>query len=142
MPWIFDCSTGKQYDPSGKLVGIGYAGGNCGHNPEGVNNPALQAAKCVGPLPYGPKEDGTPNGYTLGTPVEGSHLGPLAIPLIPDSDNIMFGRGSFYVHADLISGPPHSASEGCNVQSHTVRAAMAESSDNRLLVVNGYKLGA
>jgi hypothetical protein len=125
--WTYEQSTGKLYDPFGNLVSTGYAGGNCGNNPEGVNNPDLQAAKCVGPLPVGV--------YTFGTPEEGTHLGAFAIPLIPDPANNMFGRGSFFCHGDNTRGD-QSASEGCIIQSHTTRAAMWASSDHQIQVIS------
>jgi len=36
--WVFEITTGNMYDSNGKLVSKGYAGGNCGKNPEGINN--------------------------------------------------------------------------------------------------------
>src|SRR5271165_1598654 len=99
MSWIFEQGTGKMY----KLVEVGYSGGNEGKNPEGKNNPSMDGVKGVGPLPKGV--------YTLGTPVQQSHLGPFAIPLVPDPANDMKGRGDFYVHGDTT--PSGNASEGC-----------------------------
>ena len=81
--WAFEITTGNMYDPNGKLVSSGYAGGNCGKNPEGIDNPDDEGLKNIGPLPEGI--------YTFGTPVEHSQLGAFAIPLIPDPATICWG---------------------------------------------------
>lgn len=124
--WTFEITTGKWYDPSGAYVSTGYTGGNCGKNLEGVNNPADEGLKNIGPLPEGL--------YTFGTPVDHSQLGAFAIPLIPDPANDMKGRGDFYVHGDL-AGAYHAASEGCIIQPPTTRHAAWDSPDHRLQVV-------
>ena len=104
--------TGKLFTDAGEIMGTGYAGGNCGQNPEGRNNPDMQDAKAIGPLPCGR--------YRLGEPVMQSHLGPYAIPLIPDASNEMYGRGAFYMHGDRTNAPG-CASEGCVIQGRNVR---------------------
>ena len=111
MNYTFEITTGKLYDQEGLFMSQGYAGGNCGKNPEGVDNPADEGFKDIGPLPEGL--------YTPGTLVPSSHLGVDAIPLIPDPSNDMKGRGGFYMHGDTT--PPGNASEGCIVQPHTAR---------------------
>lgn len=113
-----------MFDPSGVFVSRGYAGGNKGKNPEGINNPAMQCVKDIGPLPVG--------FYTFGVPVVKSHLGPYAIPLIPDAANIMCGRGDFYCHGDTT--PSGNASEGCIIMPRTVRNAMWASVDHTIQV--------
>jgi len=90
--WIFESSTGEWFDPNGTFLVKGYAGGSCGKNPEGINNPKLQGEAKIGPLPEGL--------YTLGNLVLESHLGKFAISLVPDPSNNMMGRGDFYVHGD------------------------------------------
>jgi hypothetical protein len=124
--WTFDSSTGWLTDPSGTQIEKGYAGGNLGKNPEGICNKAYQYTPLIGPLPVG--------WYTFGVAVEGTHLGPLAIPLTPDEENDMRGRGEFYVHGDAI-GHPRCASEGCMVFSHSTRTLISESGDKQLRVV-------
>jgi len=123
--WQFEITTGKMHEPSGAVVDIGYAGGNQGRNPEGVNNPADESLKDIGPLPEGT--------YTFGEPVEHSKLGPFAIPLIPDPSNDMHGRGDFYCHGDTAS-LDHSASEGCIIMSRKTRDAMWSSDDHTIQV--------
>jgi hypothetical protein len=124
--FVFEQSTGKMFDPSGEFIGIGYAGGNCGKNPEGVCNSALQASHSIGPLPQGL--------YSLGVAVEGSHLGAFAIPLIPDAKNEMFGRSAFYCHGDN-SAANQSASEGCVVIAPSIRHMIYNSTCKQIRVV-------
>ena len=90
--WIFEISTGKFFAPGPVLKSKGYAGGNCGKNPEGINNADMQSVHDIGPLPEGL--------YTRGKLVPQSHLGRDAIALIPDPSNEMHGRGDFYLHGD------------------------------------------
>ena len=110
---------------NGEHVIFGYAGGNCGHNPEGKNNPAMQNVPKAGPLPQGK--------YKFGTPIPQSHLGPFAIPLLPDPSNQMFGRSDFFVHGDTT--PSGNASEGCIILPRANRNEMASSPDNELEVI-------
>jgi hypothetical protein len=124
MTWTFKQSTGELFDADMVLSSVGYAGGNCGKNIEGKNNPSMQSVQCVGPLPQGV--------YTLSLPVEGTHLGPFAIPLIPDANNEMFGRGRFYIHGDTT--PSGNASEGCVIMPRAIRGAMAASGDTLTVV--------
>ena len=125
--WTFEQRTGKLYDPTGKLIATGYAGGNCGKNPEGKNNPEMQGVPKVGPLPVGT--------YTRGEVLMSSHLGPFAIPLLPNSGNDMLGRGGFYMHGDTT--PSGNASEGCLIIPRAVRESFYASTDP-LEVVSDY----
>jgi Protein of unknown function (DUF2778) len=124
--WTYKSGTGELLDPSGNHVETGYAGGDKGAHKEGINNPVYQYTPDIGPLPVG--------WYTFGTPVEGTHLGPLAIPLTPDVDNDMRGRGDFYCHGDHI-GAPGTASDGCMIFSHATRTLISQSPDHRLQVI-------
>ena len=124
--WTFEIVNGKMHEPSDAVVDIGYAGGNQGKNPEGVNNPADEGLKDIGPLPEGL--------YTFGEPIEHSKLGAFAIPLIPDPGNDMHCRGDFYCHGDT-AALDHSASEGCIIMSRPTREAMWASADHTLQVV-------
>ena len=132
--WTFEVRTGKWYNPNGAIVVKGYAGGNCGKNPEGVNNPDLEDQPCIGPLPEGL--------YTFGTLInidpdktkwEKPHLGPHAIPLIPDPSNNMKGRSGFFIHGDTT--PSGNASEGCIILNRPYRDAAAASPDQQVKVV-------
>ena len=125
--WTFEQRTGKLYDPTGKLIAIGYAGGNCGKNPEGKNNPDMQGVPKVGPLPVGL--------YTRGAVILQSHLGPFAIPLVPAPSNNMLGRGGFYMHGDTT--PSGNASEGCAIMPRAVREEFYQATEP-LEVVSDY----
>jgi hypothetical protein len=104
MTWLYKQTSG-ELDHSGTVVGTGYSG----HGP-GLNNPAMQQAHDVGPIPQG--------GYTIGpprTPID--HLGPLALPLTHVSGNV-FGRSEFFIHGDN-TAHDHSASDGCIISLTT-----------------------
>lgn len=126
MAWTYKISTGELFSPDGNKIATGYAGGNCGKNPEGINNVDMQAVKCIGPLPVGL--------YTFGQPVEHSHLGAFAIPLEPNDHNVMHGRAGFFMHGDL-TGKFRSASEGCIIVGPDARHACHASEDEQLQVV-------
>lgn len=112
--YTWESSTGKCYDDNGLLLAFGYAGGDEGHAPEGVNNPYLQDVPNVGPLPSG--------FYTIGKPYDHPKCGECFLPLTPASDNEMFGRGGFGIHGDLVSAPGQKkASDGCIILPLDVR---------------------
>jgi hypothetical protein len=123
--WVYQQDTGKMYSHYQVLVATGYAGGNEGNNPEGINNPDMQNVKAIGPLPKG--------AYTFGEPILKSNLGPFAIPLIPDENNKMFGRDGFFCHGDTT--PSGNASKGCIIMPRAIREAMWASPERQLMVV-------
>lgn len=123
--WTYEQNTGRLYRSDGTHAATGYAGGNEGDNPEGVNNHAMQGIKSVGPLPVGR--------YTFGEVIMQSHLGPFAIPLIPDRDNVMLGRGGFFCHGDTT--PSGNASQGCIIMPRAVRNEMYASDDKQISVI-------
>lgn len=123
--WTYSQSSGVLLDPDGEIADTGYAGGNCGHNPEGINNPDMQDVHAVGPLPQGV--------YSLGEPENSPHLGPFAIPLIPDPANEMFGRSGFFMHGDSVA-KPGCASEGCIIMPRSVRQAVIARKDQMITV--------
>lgn len=123
----YNQDNGQLFNAEGTLIATGYAGGDQGKRPDGVNNHALQAVHSVGPIPCGV--------YTFGFPVEHSQLGPFAIPLQPGPDNEMFGRSGFYMHGDTPE-MNHSASDGCIIMPLEVRKACWTSDDHTLLVVS------
>lgn len=126
--WVYEQDTGNLLKHGGELLATGYSGGNGGLHPEGINNHAMQNVKNVGPIPIG--------FYTFGEVVLKSHLGPFAIPLLPDSDNQMWGRSAFYVHGDHDNTyPPQSASDGCIILARAVREECYNSNDRILRVV-------
>lgn len=108
--------------PDGSVVGTGYAGNN-----DGLNNPAMQDRRGIGPLPCG--------GYTIGAlEAAHGHLGANVAALIPDSDNEMFGRSEFFCHGRK-SATDMDASEGCIVLDHDPRMKVLTSDCKRLQVV-------
>lgn len=125
MPWIYEQATGRLTDPTGNQTATGYSGGNCGKNPDGVNNPSMASAHCIGPIPVG--------SYTLTPPCDSPATGPFTMPLIPDPENQMWGRSGFCVHGDTT--PPGNASEGCVILPRSVRESMWASADHQLTVV-------
>ena len=127
MSWQYQQSTGNLTDPDGNFIQQGYAGGNCGKNPEGRNDPDAQQLHDIGPLPRGI--------YLIEAPVEHTKLGPFALPLKPSMGNEMFGRSAFFMHGDLIEGPPGSASDGCIIMARETRERVAESDDDELEVI-------
>ena len=124
--FTYEQSSGRLYGPDGTHIATGYAGGNEGKNPEGVNNHSMQDQKGIGPLPTG--------FYTFGEVVAQSQLGPFAIPLVPLPGNQMFGRGGFYCHGDTAQ-LNHSASEGCMIFPRQVRNEIVSSNDKQLAVI-------
>jgi hypothetical protein len=123
--WYFESSTGNFFTPDKQLRSRGYAGGNCGKNPEGRNNPDMQDQAKIGPLPEGL--------YTRGKLVPQSRLGKDAIELIPDPNNEMFDRSDFFLHGDTV--PSGNASEGCIIQPHDARMEFNSSDDDQIQVV-------
>jgi Protein of unknown function (DUF2778) len=122
MSWKYQQSTGYLWDAAGELRSVGYAG-----NGSDKNDPADQFVTDHGPLPVG--------AYTMLAPIQGTPLGPYAIPLLPDPTNVMGGRGDFFIHDDSISHPGD-ASDGCLVLiGEAIRQTIWDSGDHRLDVV-------
>jgi len=118
-------------DGTETLIGTGWAGND--YRPDtnrqglkGYNNPLAQFIKFVGPLNRG--------WYTIGPAQTHPTLGPVAMPLLPDAENDMQGRGSFWMHGASAQHPEQS-SEGCIIQSHVVRVGVSTSGITRLEVV-------
>lgn len=121
--WVFEQSTGKMHDASGKVLAQGYSGRG-----EGKNNPAMQTVPCVGPIPIGT--------YTIAAPRDGTGHGPYAMRLSPDETNQMFGRAGFMIHGDNVHAPG-TASEGCIILPRDAREQLWKSGDFRLEVIWG-----
>ena len=121
MAWRYQQSTGILASADDSLRAVGYAG-----HPPYVNDPDAQHLHEQGPLPRGL--------YTIGPAFHHPRLGALAMPLLADPGVETYGRGSFYLHGDNGRGD-QSASEGCIVQDHETRAAVAVSEDRRLEVI-------
>lgn len=109
-----------QVEPDGEWrVWLGYAGKGVG-----LNNPAMQHVKNVGPLPVGK--------YTMLAPrLDGGNLGPYVIPLQPDPSNDMHGRSGFYIHGNSLfdrdqNGKLDDASHGCLIFPRMVREQLGD----------------
>jgi Protein of unknown function (DUF2778) len=117
------------FQRSGDLFrdGTHFATGYSGHD-AGKNNPDMQSVHDLGPLPVGI--------YRIGDSYDHPALGPLTMNLTPDPSNEMFGRSEFRIHGDSIKDPG-TASHGCIVLPHEVRAYIAGhlDGDERLLEV-------
>lgn len=110
-PWLYVQSTGLMYRPDGSQAGVGYSG-----HGQGFNCPGFQQVHDVGPIPCGL--------YSIGTAQDHPMLGPVAIPLIPDPTNTMFGRSHFYCHGDN-AAHDGTASLGCIIMPRQTREALA-----------------
>jgi type VI secretion system (T6SS) effector TldE1-like protein len=131
VTWIYRQSTGDlahvtadtagRIDTFGGLPGAGYSG-----HGEGLNNPAMQHVRSVGPIPRGR--------WTIGAPYDSDTVGAFALPLLPDPDTETFGRSAFVIHGDNYH-QDRSASRGCIVLPRKVREAIHESDDSELEVV-------
>lgn len=126
----YEQASGRWYDDNWNLLGVGYAGGDQGHVPEGVNNPDMQEIAETGPLPRG--------FYTIGKPYDHPKCGMFYMPLTPNLANIMYGRGGFGVHGDLVTAiGRREASDGCIILARDVREAIWNAGDPDLQVVSG-----
>ena len=123
MSFEYQQSTGiLKHD--GEEMATGYAG--CG---PGLNAPNCQNLHKVGPLPQGL--------YTIMPPCTDPKVGIIAMRLIPDPLNEMFGRADFFLHG------PHEndhfdSSEGCVILPHNTRVAIGAdvvAGDDQLTVV-------
>ena len=114
----YDADSGDQV-----VNTTGYAGGNEGNNPEGVNNSAEQYVTDIGPLPQGFYNIGLDNG----------HMGVLSLPLTPILWPNMKQRGNFYIHGDT-DCQCQDASKGCIVLPHDARKTINDSGGGSLYV--------
>jgi hypothetical protein len=123
--WTYEISTGRMYDESGKLIGVGYSG-----SPTYKNDASATYMIDEGPIPAGL--------YTIKSPVDTAKHGPYVLWLLPDPSNEMYGRADFGIHGDNI-GKPGCASEGCIIQSRDVREFIWDSGDHILQTVVQYQ---
>ena len=121
--WTYISSTGEMLEPNGSLLTTGYSGAY----PSGINNPLMETVPDIGPIPTG--------NYTFMDPVDSPTHGPFAMPLVPDTDNEMFGRSGFMCHGDSTEHPGH-ASEGCIILGRPYREGIWASGDHRLQVIS------
>ena len=117
--WIWDQSTG-ELRRAGK-VWRGYSGAALG-----LNNPAMQAARGVGPIPQGR--------WTIAGRHDSPNTGPCTLVLAPDPGTATFGRSAFRIHGDSLAHPG-TASHGCIILPRAVRDTIWASGDRILQVV-------
>jgi len=117
--WTWDQSAGLLTRAGKSWRGYSGAG-------RGKNNPAMQAAVGVGPIPQGL--------WTVIARRDSPSTGPCTLVLVPDSNNETFGRSEFRIHGDSIAHPG-TASHGCIILPRAVRDAIWASGDRRLEVI-------
>ena len=107
-------TTGDLLD-KGDRVATCYAGGNGGLNPEGVNNPALQYASNVGPLPQGRYVVGDLHSAAIDGINFDARFGPTYRRLKQVNEEQMHGRSGMLMHWDRADRAtrPQSGSHGC-----------------------------
>ena len=123
--WTWDQSAGVL-SRAGKIVSRGYSGAG-----RGKNNPAMQAAVGVGPVPRGR--------WMIGAPYNSANVGPYALRLEAqdgtiDDRHAGTGRGAFRIHGDSIRSPG-TASHGCIILPRLIRELIWKSGDRELEVV-------
>lgn len=119
MTWRWDQSAGTL-SHDGAIVAHGYSGHELGRN-----NPAMQAAGGVGPIPAGR--------WRIVRLYDSAHVGPAALELAPEPGTQTFGRSAFRIHGDSIAHPGQ-ASHGCIILPRPVRLAIWRSGDRALEV--------
>lgn len=121
--WTYRQATGLL-DYNGLLLGHGYSG-----HGKGLNNPAMQQAIGVGPIPQGLWQIG---------PWEDIHprLGPCIAHLQPAITTNAYGRTGFFIHGDN-KKLDRSGSDGCIVLGYWLRQRMRQSQEAGLEVVSG-----
>lgn len=119
--WIYSESTGKLTH-NGAVVSCGYSGLD-----KGKNNPAMQAAVGIGPIPQGR--------WNICYVKDSPNTGPFTIVLMPCPGTKTFNRSEFRIHGDSVTNPG-SASHGCIILPRIAREEIWQSLDRDLTVVN------
>ena len=119
--WKWDQSAG-ELSRDGAAVCRGYAG-----NGRGVNNPAMQAVRGIGPIPRG-------RWRITELRLKGASTGPFTLVLEPEPGTDACGRSAFRIHGDSITAPG-TASHGCIVLPRVTRERIWNSKDRLLEVV-------
>jgi hypothetical protein len=121
--WTYKQSTGQLFDKDFTLAGTGYSG-----HAEGVNNPALQSHRGIGPIPRGI--------FVIGAPFDSPDHGEYCLRLTPHPENEMFDRSGFLMHGDKKSMPGmFAASLGCVIQARATREKVWNSGDHAIEVI-------
>ncbi|MDB5724999.1 MAG: hypothetical protein JWQ16_1753 [Novosphingobium sp.] len=120
MNWVWDQSAGTL-SRDDKLVSRGYAGAG-----RGKNNPAMQDAVGVGPIPRGR--------WIITTVRDSPNTGPFTIVLEPAKGTDTRGRSAFRIHGDSVKNPG-TASHGCIILPRAIRNQIWASGDRDLVVI-------
>ena len=121
--WTFAIRQGAFKSADGLFVTQAYSG----HGP-GVNNPDMQSAHGVGPIPVGL--------YRIGSPINSPNTGPYAMPLEPLDGTNTYGRSAFEIHGDLVGHEGEQlASHGCIILDRPYRERIWQSGDHLVAVV-------
>lgn len=103
----------------GVFEGTGYSGHNAG-----LNNPAMEANRGVGPIPRGL--------WKMGPWYDHPHLGPC-VSLLSSIGHNAHGRTEIFIHGDNSQGN-QSASHGCVILGRVLRHLVRDSADTSLTV--------
>jgi len=106
---------------NGEYWGRGYSGHGAG-----VNNPAMQQVRDIGPIPQGV--------YAIDHPYDSPNTGPFTLPLTAKNIDLCFGRSDFRIHGDSKEHPGQ-ASHGCIILPRDVRERIDRENQDRLLEV-------
>jgi hypothetical protein len=118
--WVWDQSAGKLFH-NDEFICRGYAGSG-----PGKNNPELQSAVGVGPIPRGD--------WLLTGVCNSKNTGPFTINLVPKAGTDALGRSAFRIHGDS-KFHPGAASHGCIILPRAIRELIWQSGDHSLSVV-------
>jgi hypothetical protein len=121
MTWRWDQSAGVLTAPDGAVAAHGYSGAELGKN-----NPAMQDAVGVGPIPRG--------AWAIDGVIDSLRTGPFTIVLDAEPGTDTCGRSAFRIHGDSIANPGR-ASHGCIILPRAIREAIWASGDRHLSVV-------
>ena len=119
--WRWDQSAG-ELSRDGAAVCNGYSG-----NGRGLNNPAMQAAPGIGPIPRG-------RWRMIELRLTGASTGPYTIVLQPEPGTDTQGRSAFRIHGDNTLSN-HTASHGCIILPRAARERIWRSGDRSIEVV-------
>jgi hypothetical protein len=117
--WIWHQSAGQLTRDGRSWQGYSGAG-------RGRNNPSLQAAAGIGPIPQGR--------WRITDRHDSPNTGPYTLTLAPEPGTATFGRSAFRIHGDSIAHPG-TASHGCIILPRAVRDTIWRSGDRCLEVV-------
>ncbi len=114
--------TSGEFFYNSLLLDTGYSG-----YPPYKNIPSAVHLMGLGPIPYGDWSFGF-------TSHNETHMGPIAIPILPSVGTNTYGRGGFYAHGESISNPGF-ASHGCIILKRETREHIINNIDKRLQVI-------